>query len=233
MRTVIVYESLFGDTREIAEAIAGGVTQADPDGEVACVSVLEASLADVAQATFLIAGGPTQFFGMASRTKSGTWLREEDHASGRSRSGQALEPGVGGETLHEWLNHLPEATLGSKAAAFDTRLDNLLSGGAAGGIARRLRGRLYDVIAEPEGFVVEDMEGPLRDGELDRATAWGSRVAHEAKQASRTSRPRGRARRADSAASSPTSTGQPGTGHPSTGQPGTGHPSTDQPGPDQ
>lgn len=209
MRTVIVYESLFGDTREIAEAIARGAKEADPDGDVACVSVLEADLDDVRLATLLIAGGPTQFFGMASRSKSGTWLREQDRVAGHSRSGHALEPGVGGETLHEWLNHLPEATLGSKAAAFDTRLDNLMSGGAAGGIARRLRGRLYDVIADPEGFVVEDIEGPLRGGELDRAMSWGSRVVREAEQASRTRRPRGRARGADSAA-----TDQPGAGSP-------------------
>lgn len=192
MRTVIVYESLFGDTREIAEAIARGVRGADPDGGVACVSVHEANPDDVALATLLIAGGPTQFFGMASRTKSGVFLREQDRASGHSRSGHPLEPGVGGETLHEWLGHLPEAPLGAKAAAFDTRLDNLLSGGAAAGIARRLRGRLYDVIADPEGFVVEDIEGPLRDGELERAEAWGARVAREAEQASRTRRPRGR-----------------------------------------
>jgi hypothetical protein len=30
------------------------------------------------------------------------------------------------------------------------------------------------VIADPESFFVEDSEGPLAEGELDRARAWGA-----------------------------------------------------------
>lgn len=177
MRTVVVYESLFGDTRRIAEAIARGVRQSDPDGTVTCVNVVEANLDDVAAATLLIAGGPTQFHGMTSRRKTGTWLREADLATGRSRSGHPIEPAARGISLHDWLGQMPEATLGAKGAAFDTRLDRLLSGGAAGAISRRLRGRLYDLVAPPEGFLVDDREGPVRAGELDRAEAWGAQVA--------------------------------------------------------
>jgi hypothetical protein len=47
------------------------------------------------------------------------------------------------------------------------------AGTAARGIARRLRRRGYDVIAT-ESFLVEDAEGPLEDGELERARAWGA-----------------------------------------------------------
>ncbi len=48
------------------------------------------------------------------------------------------------------------------------------AGGAANGIARRLSGHHYEMVAEPEGFIVEDNDGPLRTGELARARAWGA-----------------------------------------------------------
>jgi hypothetical protein len=49
-----------------------------------------------------------------------------------------------------------------------------MAGGAANGIARRLRHRGYEMVAPPAGFIVEDVEGPLRPGELERARAWGA-----------------------------------------------------------
>jgi hypothetical protein len=49
-----------------------------------------------------------------------------------------------------------------------------MAGGAAHGIARRLRRHGYELVAEPEGFIIEDTEGPLRAGESDRAKAWGA-----------------------------------------------------------
>ncbi len=60
------------------------------------------------------------------------------------------------------------------AAAFYTRGDFRFAGGAAPAIARRLRGHGCRHVAEPEGFVTGDAEGPLREGELDRAKAWGA-----------------------------------------------------------
>jgi nucleoside-diphosphate-sugar epimerase len=52
----------------------------------------------------------------------------------------------------------------------------MLTGMAARGVARRLRRRGYDVVAT-ESFLVEDAEGPLEDGELERARAWGEELA--------------------------------------------------------
>lgn len=37
MHVVVLFESLFGNTNEVAEAIADGVRTADPAAEVACV----------------------------------------------------------------------------------------------------------------------------------------------------------------------------------------------------
>jgi hypothetical protein len=89
-----------------------------------------------------------------------------------------LEPGateVPG--LRTWLRDLGPAH-GAAAAAFDTRGDAnaALTGSAAKGIARRLRRHGYDVIGTAS-FLVADSEGPLEDGELDRARSWGASLA--------------------------------------------------------
>lgn len=66
----------------------------------------------------------------------------------------------------------------AQAAAFDTRLDRSpwFTGVASRGIAKRLRRRGYEVIGT-ESFLVEDSEGPLADGGVERALAWGAEVA--------------------------------------------------------
>ena len=154
MRVLIVFESLFGNTRQIAEAIAEGARRASMLVDASCIRVPDLVGAETASADLFFVGGPTQFHGMASRKKRGVWLRQQDLETGASRSGHALEPGTGGSTLSEWL-------------------DRILSGGAAPKIERRLRDRGYTIAAAPVGFIVEDMEGPLRSGERERAAAWG------------------------------------------------------------
>jgi hypothetical protein len=53
-----------------------------------------------------------------------------------------------------------------------------MTGTAARGIARRLRRHGY-TIRDTESFLVRDAEGPLEDGELERARAWGEQLSHE------------------------------------------------------
>jgi hypothetical protein len=48
-----------------------------------------------------------------------------------------IEPGAEGPGIRDWFGDLPKAAKGSKAAAFDTRGDARMAGGAAHGIARR------------------------------------------------------------------------------------------------
>ena len=81
--------------------------------------------------------------------------------------------------MREWLTSLPAAQRGRRAAAFDTRLPSRLAGGAARSAARELRKHGYQLATKAEGFVVTGTEGPLRDGELDRARAWGAGLARQ------------------------------------------------------
>lgn len=177
MRVSIVYESLFGNTREVAEAVARGVHTAAPEAEVTCVAVPSAGT-EVADADLLVLGAPTHALGMPSERTRKMWLRREDVEAGRSRDGHELEPGAAGPALRDWLDSVPGHRSG-RAAAFDTRLDKHLAGGAAPKLARRLRKHGYEVVAEPVGFVVEDMEGPLRAGELERAERWGADLVRQ------------------------------------------------------
>ena len=79
----------------------------------------------------------------------------------------------------DWFDGLAD-TFGSgrHAAAFDTRVhgSTLLTGQASRGIAKRLVAHGFELVVDPESFFV-DKSNHLEAGEIDRATAWGHRVA--------------------------------------------------------
>ncbi|HTT27398.1 MAG TPA: hypothetical protein VMG37_03240 [Solirubrobacteraceae bacterium] len=166
MDAIVVYESVFGNTRTIAQAIAEGL------GSVPVLPVHEADKLGGA-VDLLVVGGPTHMHGL-STTRSRRLAAEGAHEDGAGH----IEPGITEEPgLRAWLRDLPP-DMAQRAAAFDTRLDKSpwLTGVAARGIARRLRRRGLEVVAT-ESFLVEDSEGPLGEGELDRARAWGAELA--------------------------------------------------------
>ncbi|HVN13779.1 MAG TPA: hypothetical protein VMT69_16935 [Kineosporiaceae bacterium] len=177
MRVLVVHESLFGHTRAVARAVAAGVASARPDAEVECLSVRDVP-PDAAGADLLVVGGPTHFWGptsVLSRAMEDQYerrIRPRLHPTGCT--GRRREDGTGG--VRAWLADLP-AGRGAPTAAFDTRIDRPFTGGAAAGIARRLRRRGYRLVAPPEAFVVEHVAGPLRAGEQVRARAWGAALA--------------------------------------------------------
>ena len=81
--------------------------------------------------------------------------------------------------MRGFLEHLPDAAVqGLAVAAFDTRLrwPKLLSGAASHGIAERLEHKGARVVTEPESFLVERADGPLLEGERERAASWGKHL---------------------------------------------------------
>ena len=183
MRAVVVHESLFGNTARIAEAIAGGIAGARPDAEVECLSLANAA-GDVGRPDLVVAGGPTHFLGITSKQARAMQDRYRRSAAQREPTGPDQGRPAPGPGLREWLAGLSAAVPGARAAAFDTRLDKPLAGGAAPRIAHRLARLGYQLAADPEGFIVEDMAGPLRAGELERARAWGAGLAERIAAAS-------------------------------------------------
>lgn len=165
MRALVVYESMFGNTEEIAQAVAKGVRLS-----------MAADLAEVATAPgdlpegvdLLVVGGPTHAHGMS---RPGTRRAAAEQARGSVVSR--------GDGLREWLLRLPASRRDLAVAAFDTRLGKprWLTGSAATGAARLLRRHGWRPVVPPASFVVTSSPGPLAEGEVDRAEAWGASVA--------------------------------------------------------
>ncbi len=166
MRVLVVYESMFGSTRQIAEAIGAGLT-ADTDGVVVGVAAAPTSLDDF---DLVVVGGPTHAWGMSwPSTRRSTTMRAE-----KQRSGLVLEPGANtGPGVREWLQSAGGAH--ARAAAFDTRINSpvLFTGRASKGIARQLARHGLSMVVPPESFLV-DKESHLLPGELERARTWGA-----------------------------------------------------------
>ncbi len=166
MDALVVYESIFGNTRAVAEAVAEGL------GGVAVLPVHEAAKRQ-GPLDMLVVGGPTHAHGLASdRSRHVAVEAAPTDGSSHIDPDATAEPG-----LRSWLGDLSPA-YAHHAAAFDTRADKsrALTGAASRGIARRLRRHGIDVIAG-ESFLVEGSEGPLVTGEIERARAWGAELA--------------------------------------------------------
>ncbi|MGX7680321.1 flavodoxin domain-containing protein [Jatrophihabitans sp. DSM 45814] len=170
MRAVVVYESMFGDTRQIADAIGDGLAL---KFEVTVVPVSEAAADQLDGIDLLVVGGPTHVRGMSRpKTREGA----VDQAS-QPDSGIILEPGASGLGLREWFSTLTEGP--PHAAAFDTRvqMSTLVTGRAAPRIARSLQRSGCHLIAEPESFLVTTKKPTLVAGQRERARAWGETLA--------------------------------------------------------
>jgi flavodoxin len=161
MKALVVYESMFGNSAAVAKAVARGM------GDVAVVEVGETTAAQFADADLLVLGGPTHAFSM---TRPST--RRDAHTQGAPF-------GDDHRGIRELLDELP-ATFTVPVATFDTRVSKVrkLPGSAAKAATKELRHHHHAKVVAQESFFVDDTAGPLLDGELDRAEAWGAALTH-------------------------------------------------------
>lgn len=157
MRALVVYDSVFGNTEQVAQAI-GRALDSPEDVRVLRVGAVQPE--QMAGLDLLIVGSPTRGFRPTPATTN-------------------------------WLKSIPDRSLqGVRVAAFDTRISIddpktpgilrfmvKLFGYAAQPIANRLVKKGGTLAAPPEGFFVTASEGPLRDGELERAAGWARQIA--------------------------------------------------------
>jgi flavodoxin I len=151
MNTLIVYDSFYGNTEKIAQAIGNAFA---PTHTVQVVRVSELQPGQLRGVRQLIVGSPTRAFRPSPAI-------------------QAFLKGLSRQDLRDM-----------QVAAFDTRVDitkvnsRLLTvfvnlfGYAAQPIARGLQKKGGKLVGTPEGFFVKDKEGPLEEGELERAAGW-------------------------------------------------------------
>jgi flavorubredoxin len=167
MKALVVYESMFGNTAHIARAIGAGLTER---GVVVTISSVDGVVPDdVAGVDLLIVGGPTHAHGLSNDSSRQSAMRDGHNTFDEPTMG----PGVRG-----WMDTLPDGA-NRAAAAFDTRIGGApkwLTGSAAKHVAERLDAHGYRLVSEPESFLVT-RHNELVDGEVERATTWGSGVA--------------------------------------------------------
>lgn len=161
MKALVVYESAWGNTRAVAEAVASGL---EGSATTEVVDVEKAPAVDEVEADLLVVGAPTHAFGLS---RPGT--REDAHR----RGGEQRTTGV-----REWLDAATRTHL--RVATFDTHVRHPnLPGSAAHKAARRLSRLGCTLVTKPTSFWVDDYEGPLLPGELERAKEWGGRLVDQ------------------------------------------------------
>jgi flavodoxin I len=152
MKTLVIYNSQFGNTEKIAKAIGNTVGSG-----VKVARPIEVDTDGLQAFNLLIVGSPTQ--------------------GGRPTP-----------ALQKFLDDIStDALKNIKVAAFDTRfllkdqnfaLRMLMKtiGYAADKIAKILVSKGGKQVIPPEGFIVKGKEGPLKEGELERAGEWAKQI---------------------------------------------------------
>ncbi len=165
-RALVVFESMFGNTQQIAGAVAKGLSSSLP------TVILEVGAAPTVlpdDVDLLLVGGPTHAFGL-----SRTGTREN---AIRQAGGRVVSEGIG---LREWLAALARTGGGVAVAAFDTRIAKpRVPGSAARAAEKCLRKLGFRVVAASESFYVAGTAGPLVEGETERARAWGEKLGQD------------------------------------------------------
>lgn len=147
MSNLVAYDSYFGNTEQVARAVAETL-------EAEVIHVNDVVVASLNNLELFVLGSPTRAFKASDATRA---------LLGRMKKGD-LD--------------------GVRVAAFDTRMDVKKVGNPILSIMERFFGYAAEPMAkklveiggsqagEPGGFIVEESEGPLRDGELERAREW-------------------------------------------------------------
>jgi flavorubredoxin len=163
-RALVVFESMFGNTQTIAEAVADGLSSRF---ETELVEVGKAPTRCASDVSIVVVGGPTHAFGLS---------RPATREDAAKQAGGQIVSSAGG--IREWLDKIDASGAPVSAAAFDTRIDKpRLPGSAARKAEKRLRRLGFRSAARAQSFFVTGTKGPLVAGEAHRARAWGEQLA--------------------------------------------------------
>ena len=173
MKAVVVYESMYGNTHLVADAIAGGIRDITGD---------EVVVAPVDQADAELLVGTPSSSSSAARPMS-TACRVRAPGTRRSRpteqegSDLTLDPDAEGPGLREWFDALGDLATVARGVRHPARRDRpSFTGRASKGIGKRLRKHGCALVVAPESFLVTK-QNHLVDDEAHHAHDWGAWVA--------------------------------------------------------
>ena len=171
LTALVVHESMFHNTATVAEAIARGLVEEGMD--VTCVDIAAAPPLESAEADLLVLGAPTHAFSLSRPSTREDAVRQGAPAE-HARTG-----------VREWLAAAPSHPANAGLAAmFDTRVAKVrklpkAAGTRGGHLLKRLG---FTLVQRPEPFLVDDVKGPLLEGEVERAHEWGCELARGVRQ---------------------------------------------------
>lgn len=173
MKSIVVYESMFGATHQLAEAVGVGLRE---QGECAVVHASEVTDTQLEAADLVVVGGPTMGHTLSNEQSRKAAVEMVEHP----KSGATplhLDELANAPGLREWFDRIDRYD-GKAAAAFDSRVDmpTLVTGHASHGIARRLKKHKFTVVVDPHSFLV-DKEYKLLPDQVPAAQLWGRQLA--------------------------------------------------------
>jgi flavodoxin len=155
MKALVVYDSAFGNTAKIAEAIGGALGSPE---EVQTLHVGRVRPEQAAKVALLFIGSPTQGFRPLKSITA--FLKSLPAGSLKGVKVAAFDTRISTEDIKSGM----------------PRFMVNIGGYAAKPIARGLQKAGGELVLPPEGFFVEGTEGPLKEGELGRAAAWAKQA---------------------------------------------------------
>lgn len=146
MSILIIYDSLYGNTKKIAEAIAGALSLSN---KVKLIRAKEADISDLKSTSLLIVGSPVQ----------------------AGRPMPSIKEFLDNIPV-DGLKNIKVAAFDTRVKIFFAKI----FGYAADRMAKNLKSKGGNIIALPEGFFVTGKEGPLKIGEKIRAADWAKKI---------------------------------------------------------
>ncbi len=173
MRSIVVYESMFGATHQLAEAVGIGLRE---HGECDVIHASEVTDAQIEAADLVVVGGPTMGHTLSNEASRKAAADMVEHP--KSGTTQLhLDELANAPGLREWFDRVSRFE-GKAAAAFDTRVDmpTIVTGHASHGIAKRLKKHKFQLVVDPHSFLV-DKEYNLLPDQPAAAQLWGRGLA--------------------------------------------------------
>lgn len=154
MNTLIIYDSAYGNTAKVAYVIEN---EASAFGNVKHVMAKDFKASDIAEVDVMFIGSPTQ-------------------------GGRPTQPisDLVNSLASDVYKRIPVATFDTRFATddhgFGLKILMKTIGFASPKIAASIKHKSGRILGSPEGFIVDDKEGPLLEGELKRTAEWTKKI---------------------------------------------------------